>query len=106
MQILKLSITTIFLATTSSANAWWAPFDNHRYDGYDNGNGSTINSFMNDMTGDIDFTFDVKIKMRGFGNMFNNWSNSNNVSSYDGYAPYSNTPYRYGSTPLQPVNAE
>ena len=100
MNILKLAITTIILFTTTSANAWWGPFDNHNYDGYNNGNGSSSINMMREMTGDIDFTFDIKIKGRGFGNMFNNWNN-NNISSYNGYAPY-----RYGQTSIHPINAK
>ena len=71
MSILKLFIITIILSTSTSANAWWGPIENHNYGGYNVSNDSTINNFMIGMSGDIDFTFDIKIKERGFGNMFN-----------------------------------
>lgn len=89
--LLKTAFTITAFVTTTSANAWWGPFNNHQYNGYNNGN--TFSNFMNDMTGDMDFTFDVKIKGRGFGNLFNNWNGYNGYNAYNGYTPYAYNPY-------------
>ncbi len=96
--LLKTTLTIATFATATTANAWWGPFDhqrynNNQYNGYNTGNG--FSNFMNDMTGDMDFSFDVKIKGRGFGNIFNNWNGYNNLSSYNGYYPYGYNPYTY-----------
>jgi len=115
MKTLQILTAIAALVSSSSAIAWWGPFDNNndRY-GYrgdnnrwdnrwgNNAFGDMMSDVMGDMSGDMDVEIKFKIrgKGRGNGNTDGYWNNDHRYNNYNGYgyAPNGNQTY-YRNTP-------
>ena len=98
------------LAASTSANAWWGPFDNdngynnnNNYRGNGDGYGYSDGSGAGDVDGDFDssFSFNMNAKARGQGR-----GNGSGYNGYRGYNGYQNAyqngygPYGYAPAPV------
>ena len=110
MKTLSLISAAAVFAVSTSANAWWGPFDNNN--GYNNNNSNNRNNTTNgDGSGDFDSSFSFGMKAsgngRGNGNGYsnNNYRGQNGYNSYNGYngyAPQGNAPVAPAVAPAQP----
>lgn len=126
MKNLQILAAAVILAASTSANAWWGPFDTDNNGQNNNWNNNSWNNndwnnnffgdMMNDMVGDMNMDMNMemkfKLKAKGRGNADNYWNSNNNhaynVSDYNNayaYQPYGNTPYGHNQHNLAPVQA-
>ncbi len=71
MKTLKIIAAATILAASTSANAWFGPFDNNGYgnNGYNNnGYGNGAGNGAGDFDGDFDTSFSFGMKAKGRGN--------------------------------------
>lgn len=103
MKTFKTLAATAVLVASTSANAWWGPFDwndDGYNNGYQNGDGYGYSDGSGDVDGDFDssFSFNMNAKGRGHGRGdgygYNNYRGYNGYrNGYDsGYAPYGYAP--------------
>lgn len=112
MKTLQILTAAVILAASTSANAWWGPFDwddndyysDNRHNGYGGGNGDGYGD--GDVDGDFDSSFSFKMNAsargrghgRGNGRGYNDYRGHYYGNNDNGYGPY-------GYAPVTPVAA-